>query len=273
MSVVRLKNRPVPVQPTLGEFVGPARNLSRNQKRKKNKKDDKSDEMLASLGRSIDESLDPCFTQSRYLEKVEMSAETDIRKELNPSYVDRVEIYNAWLVENKKRMRVIASTERKKRLWELRKRKLEAEKAGKDKLGNSFSILAVTGSTKNQENADEEQDLQQLQEFESDSESEEDEISKAAVFIREKKVLKLRRSYLAHAPVGAFPKIKTAIALTFSLGWRSKVVTPVLPWLYTGDSSISGNMPLLLKLGITHILNLSYEVLIICIFINYEDTY
>ena len=188
------------------------------------------------------DTLDPKYTQSRSFVTNACSDELKFRKESRPNFQDHLEIHTSIKLEEKKQAIENARLDRKRLQWEKRKRKLEKnnDKGPKDEDEVEESL------------PDDDQ---------SDTSEELNEKDSAAVFILEKKVLTLRKSYLAHGPVSTFAKTKTALALRFKLGWRSKVVTPVMSWLYIGSFECAQNIPLLLKLGITHILNLSYEVI------------
>lgn len=80
------------------------------------------------------------------------------------------------------------------------------------------------------------------------------------VGIKERKLLATRNTSVYHAELSPYQARKLAFRLY--MGWtgkRDKTLTVVLPWLLLGRRETSQSMPLLLKLGVTHILNVTHD--------------
>lgn len=80
------------------------------------------------------------------------------------------------------------------------------------------------------------------------------------VGIKERKLLVTRNTAVYHAELSPYQARKLAFRLY--MGWtgkRDKTLTVVLPWLLLGRRETSQSMPLLLKLGVTHILNVTHD--------------
>ena len=77
--------------------------------------------------------------------------------------------------------------------------------------------------------------------------------------MKEKKLLKQRNSRPYYSSNG-FVTRNLAFKLFFGLGKRDKDFTPIIPWILVGRAEAAQNITLLIKEGVTHILNVSTEV-------------
>ena len=232
-SNYRYNNTVAPYQPKLSEATKGA--ISKRSYQPEEKNYVNNDEIQR---KDLDPSLDPASTQKRILVRVEYSNEGAIRQILQPNFTDRINVYDDWMKELERERIKTEKKLQKRRRWERRKQQLENTKKN--------------NSEEDKENFDDLED--------SDSSDEEEETQRAALHIREKKLCQNRVSYKAHSGRSFFRKVKTSVSLQLTLGWRSRVLTEVLPWMWIGDASMAANSTVLLKLGITHVMNCTHDV-------------
>lgn len=79
--------------------------------------------------------------------------------------------------------------------------------------------------------------------------------------IKERKLLATRNTLPYHQVLSKWQRRKLAWKVYYGwLGKRDKEITEVLPWLLLGRREVSSNQALLLKLGVTHILNMTSDL-------------
>lgn len=88
-----------------------------------------------------------------------------------------------------------------------------------------------------------------------------DDIAQELMDIKEKKLLATRNTKPYHLRVGKWKARRFALAVQLGLlGRRSRDITVVLPWLVIGRRDTVTNLQTLLRMGFTHILNVTTEV-------------
>eukprot|EP01041_Mallomonas_annulata_P009014 gene9014-18668_t len=238
-------NREVQIyHPTLNEPVELVKH--RHHSHHDHKQKSKTDQIFEDNRPPLNDTLDPLTTQKRILVRVQCSNEVQIRKINFPNFRDREEVHDNWLEEIEEEKKAAAKLEAKRKRWERRKRQLEKS-------------MNDGADSKEGDGEEDGEDFEEFEDSDDDSDDDGDEVQQAALALREKKLCTNRRTYTSHNPRGLFSKVKTAIALSLTLGWRSKLLTEVLPWMWVGEASASENLAVLLKLGITHILNVTFE--------------
>lgn len=93
------------------------------------------------------------------------------------------------------------------------------------------------------------------------------EFAEELLDIKERKLLASRNTLQYHREWSKWERHKQAFKVHYNwLGKRDRDLTEVLPWLLLGRREVSANQSLLLKLGVTHILNMTSDLP--CLFVN-----
>lgn len=92
------------------------------------------------------------------------------------------------------------------------------------------------------------------------NEHEKAQFREAAIQLKEQKLVRLRQSKSAYNTIPSSKLRWFARKLSLGIGKREDKVTQVLPWLYIGSATEAAHQQYLLKMGITHILNVTSEI-------------
>lgn len=91
-------------------------------------------------------------------------------------------------------------------------------------------------------------------------EEQDEEFKAAALALKERKICTQRNSVLHHREFGNFERYRKALAVALRTVKHSRMATEVLPWLILGRGDIISNIHYLLKMGVTHVLNITKDV-------------
>lgn len=178
-------------------------------------------------------------TQKKRIEKVYDSDEMKYRYENAPCIQDMLEIRSVYLKEKAREEKEKARKNRRKKELEEQQKRLDAAlKSGK---------------------LDEIDDLEET--VEDDDDPEDEELKMLALVIKERRICTQRQSYLVHTPLSKSAIFFKALRSKLFFPKRSQPYTYVLPWLILGrGGDITSNSNILMKLGITHIMNVTKDI-------------
>jgi protein-tyrosine phosphatase len=86
------------------------------------------------------------------------------------------------------------------------------------------------------------------------------QFAEAALQLKEQKLVRNRNSKLAYNTIPHSQVRWFATKMAYGLGKREPNVTQVLPWLWIGNAAYAQQLQYLMKLGITHIMNVTADV-------------
>lgn len=244
MAFRRLKDRPAPVETTTIS-VKPGASIDYKKTyvpEEVNLEYDANEEENAPS--KTDVPLYHGFTQNRRIEATVFSSEAEYRSQVYPTINEMMEIRRVYLKRKEKERADEAKKEKRRLELQEEERKLR-EKLKQGKISEDDADIAET--------------------VENDDDPEDEEFKLYALALKEKKLVNQRQSNIAHFPLSDY-KI-------FSIGFKIKMFnaklregfTKVLPWLYVGRGDLASNTDFLMKLGITHVLNCTTHVSILCL--------
>ena len=155
-------------------------------------------------------------------------------------------------------------TPQEKKKLEKQRRKKEKEKARKKKRGEP-----TTSDEEEPEGETAKGMESKFDEMNMDSDSDEESglnaaekavFAEAALQVKESKLMKARNTKKCYLPKNANSVGWFAWKLQYGLGKRDPRLTEVTPYIYIGDAQHVAGMQYLIKLGITHVLNVTCEV-------------
>ncbi len=174
-----------------------------------------------------------------------MSSDEELYRRQNyPTIQERIVLQKDWAKQQLAESKVAYEREALKKLMEekVATARAEASAVMKAHLGNSSP-----------------EDEDSLADYPVPEDEEEEEVEEGnqtdasyaqeLIGIKERKLLVTRNTAVHHKEISAFEARK-----------MDKTLTVVLPWLLLGRKETSQNMPLLLKLGVTHILNVTHDL-------------
>lgn len=252
MSFVRIKDRPVPIQP-INEGV----KLDPVIRKKVNNivlEDFQWDEKVID---TTPVPMDPYRTTKRRTVKQELSTQDKkYRQEHSPCIVDMLKMREIYLKQK--------AEEEKKEAARLKRRNLQMEQMKKLedalKSGTIDSLEFDLGEDAYAEMSDGEND---------DPDEEDEEFKKMALFMKERRIVRQMQSHLMYIPLSNWRIFKYAFDAAFLAGKRFEPFTEILPWLYIGRGSVAKEERFFKALGFTHIMNCTREVItLILIFIT-----
>ena len=180
------------------------------------------------------------------------SNEEEYRRTHYPTIHERIELQKEWAKEQLREERFAAEKEAIKLRMDVKMDELNGQaNDGKEEL----VLLDI------------EEQLQLLQE---EDEKEVENVKKTVTIneyreqlleIKEKKVLATRNCSMYHKEYSTWERRKLAFKISMGYGITKNIeYNEILPWLILGRREVSSNMQLLLKLGITHILNMTNDL-------------
>jgi hypothetical protein len=198
---------------------------------------------------------DPIFlathTQIKRQEVFVHSNEEEYRRTHYPTIHERVELQRDWAKEQLRQERFEAEKEAIK----FRMDKTQDELNGKESNEDEDKVLR-----------DIEEQLQLLQE---EDEKEVEDVKRKITMkdyanqlleIKEKKVLAQRRGDMFHKEYTRWERRKIAFKVSMGYVKKNKDYSEIFPWLLLGRRDAASNIQTLLKLGVTHILNVTHDL-------------
>jgi len=141
------------------------------------------------------------------------------------------------------------------------KLKKEAEEAEKDKEeGEDQNQQGTKSLSEKMENGEESSDDSDDEGGSALNEMEKAQFRDAALQLKEQKMVRIRNSKTAYNTIPNGKVNWFATKMAYGIGYREPKVTQVLPWLYIGTAEYAAHQQYLMKLGITHIMNVTSEV-------------
>jgi len=149
------------------------------------------------------------------------------------------------------------------------KEKQDKEAAAKDMAANEAELKKEEEHKKLQESGTKEK--QEDGDGTSSSDSDEDggsalnayekaQFAEAALQLKEQKLVRIRNSKVAYNTIPHSQVRWFATKMAYGLGKREPNVTQVLPWLWVGNAAYAQQLQYLMKLGITHVMNVTADV-------------
>lgn len=275
MSVLRVKYRPAAIQPTLSAPRA-ENDITAVKKAKIVEEDPYGDEVREKMEAPP---MHPYHTQNRRVVAIVESDEAAIRREQYPTLVQRVEITQKYLKQQKKEQKMARDREKARlKMEEELKEALAASKASQ-KMTAEEEIEAL--KQKEEEENDETKSVaDSIAESEALSEDgaeaqEKDHLDKdhehmnaeeEALFreqmemIKEKKFITLRDTKVYHRPISNYQRRNMIWSVYMGWGNKERKFTELMPWLVIGQGAMADDMHFLIKIGVTHILNVTTEM-------------
>jgi hypothetical protein len=210
---------------------------------------------------------DPVFltshTQITRVETVIVSDEEAYRRNHYPTVYERIDIQKEWAKEQLKEAKLAAEREALKKQME--QNLINERRAAGDK-----TVPPIVEPEKQYDEDGNEKKQIPIERDELDQE--EDEMNNQVVDIndaayaeelmniKERKLLASRNTTMYHKESTVSENRKLALKTWFGYIEKDKDLTPVLPWLLLGRKEMAGNLQALLRLGVTHILNVTDDV-------------
>lgn len=206
----------------------------------------------------------PSHTQTKRVETVIVSDEETYRRNHFPTIYERVDMQREWAKEQLKDAKLASEREALKRQMEetLRKERLiamegvlglaaESKNGDPDKSGTDGGEIPIE-----RDELDDEEDALNNQVVDVNDAGYAEELKN----IKERKLLSSRNTTMYHKESTLYENRKLALKTMFGYIKKDKDLTPVLPWLLIGRKEMSANLQSLLRLGVTHILNVTEDV-------------
>ena len=260
---LRLKYRAAPHVPRMDDMVeGQSHSLARKVKPPE---EDLSEEMKNL--RFKPPIMLPAHTQNTRVEKQIFSDDVTYRREHKPTLFERVEIQKGImkikLREEKQEAAVMAQKQEAREA--LAKQAAESAGVVDDDNDNDEDNKKKGGDNEEKKDEGDAQHAAQLK-MESDTrfmdEVELAEYHRMKLEQKEKKLLRTRNSHTYHIFTEnmRWMRRRLAVTLFMNIGFRSKDVTEIMPWLLLGPGSFAQQQHKLMEMGVTHILNVTEEL-------------
>jgi len=137
---------------------------------------------------------------------------------------------------------------------EEKKKKEESEKKKKEEDEDEPQGVSTAAENGEAEASDSDSDGEGLSSVEKAA------MAEVALQIKEKKIVKARNSKLAYIPKSQSSVTWLARKVYYGFGERDHGMTQITPWLYIGGQEFSAGLQHLMKMGISHVLNVTAEV-------------
>lgn len=278
-AYVRVKYRPPAIAPELKKEADSSV-ISKLKKEKPPEEDDHGDLENFKIKPLV---MFPGHTQNKRAERRIESDEVPLRTRQYPTTKQKVEITRRWIRKEIHETKIAAQREAMKRDLELKaalaameaerttllspeeqvkaaeaaaKLKKEQEELEEKRAKLEEQSLQMSHPDGHDEGGDDEEDRQQREETKIMHELQ-------MLMIKEKKIFKARDSRKYHQNVPFYDRLKLGLKLvlgsTSSKGKRLQY-TEVLPWIVFGSAEPARDLYLMIRLGITHILNVTTEI-------------
>lgn len=250
--LVRLKDRPAPIQPESEAQEVPF------IIEKKTVVYDEAEEEYKSRGYVFAETLlpgqgggvqyFPGYTQNKRVERTISSSEVKHRVNTAPCIEDRLKMMKKYEEDKAKLMAKEAVMERKRKEQE---EKIEALKKAME-----------TGDTSIMDKEEENEEDLLLKGIDGVELDEEDiaKLKELQLEMKEKKFTSKRNSIICHFPLSRLKILWRALWLSSGWSYRNNPMDEVLPWMYVGRGELAENCQFLEKHGFTHILNVTTSI-------------
>ena len=277
MSVLRVKYRSAAIQPSLSAPRA-ENDITAVKKPKIVEEDPYAFEVRERMEAPP---MHPYHTQNRRVVAVVESDEAAVRREQYPTLVQRVDITKNFLKQQKKEQKMARDREkaRLKMEQELKdalmaskttkamtaEEEIEASKKGKEDENDETKSVADSIAESEAMSEDEvEQQDQQQDHLDADHEkmtSDEDALFKEQMeAIREKKFITLRDTKVYHRPCSNYQRRNHIWSVYMGWGNKERKFTEIMPWMIIGQGSMADDMHFLVKMRVTHILNVTTEM-------------
>jgi hypothetical protein len=191
--------------------------------------------------------MDPYQTTVRRQVNIERSKlEKKYRQETSPCIVEMLQMREVLLKQKAMEEQKELRKQQRKKL--LKEQLLKLETAMKE--GNLENFEFDLGEDTNAEMNDGGSSLTE----------EEEEFQKAALFMKERRIVRHTQSNLMHIPLSNYRIFKRSFNAAWFGGKRFGPFTEILPWLYIGRGNIAKEERFFQALGFTHVMNCTREV-------------
>jgi hypothetical protein len=191
--------------------------------------------------------MDPYQTTVRRQVHIEKSKlEKKYRQETSPCIVEMLQMREILLKQKAAEEEKELRKQQRKNL--LKEQLLKLETAMKE--GNLDTFEFDLGEDMNAEMNDGGQTMTE----------EEEEFQKAALFMKERRIVRHTQSNLMHIPLSNYRIFKRSFSAAWFGGKRFGPFTEILPWLYLGRGSVAKEDRFFQALGFTHVMNCTREV-------------
>lgn len=194
-------------------------------------------------------------TQVKRIELAVKSDEEAYRREHYPTIEERVEIQKNWAIKQMNEAKLEAKKLALKRSIDQQSKHLESEDITEEETGPNNGDFDIEKEIENLNNEDEDFD----ENIQSNDPSK-TEMLHQFLEIKERKIIATRNTLQYHKSYSKWERRKLAIATV--LGWirgNNKDLSYIMPWLLLGRKDVATSIQGLLRLNVSHILNVTHD--------------
>lgn len=190
-------------------------------------------------------------TQVKRQELLVRSDEEAYRQKHYPTIFERIELQKEWAKQQQREARLAAERE----AVQMRIDKMRRERNGQTVSEDEEALLEDIEEQIREIGEEDEREFETNKKKTSTA-----EYAQQIMEIKEHKVLATRETAAFHREYSLWSRRKKAIKISLGFtGRREKDYSVILPWLLLGRRELSANMQELLKLNVTHILNVTHD--------------
>lgn len=255
----RIKYRPNIVQPELNVRIeNQSLSLYKKIKPKEPKKEPKP-----ALPPYRPPPMDPSLTQKRSVVTVISSEESKFRSMESPDVFERVKLHKVWL---KKQEKDLKRQKNKKLLMQQWSNDIKNTLNIMDKAAGIDNYKPRQLNTVDDDYDDNKNSEKSLYEQDSDIDSDNDEdmryksTKRYAFALKERTIIRARTSIIYHFKYSFANQVLVCTLVSLGIGKLDYNLSKILPWLLIAKVQIVKDQTLLMKLSISHIMNITKDV-------------